>query len=118
MMPGLAARLSFCSPPAPNAALTFEPRFELGEGVGAMAHRVLARGRHLAKGLRFAFGHEDRIIPKAVLPAWRPDELAAHLAFEAFDMAVRPGQRKHRDEARATIDLAITRGLGGKAILN
>src|SRR3546814_19777095 len=59
---------------------------------------MLFGGCDLAEGLASAQRLEHRIIAKALGPARRPDDDAVHPAFEAFDMAIGPGQRQCADE--------------------
>src|ERR1700690_2908580 len=68
------------------------------EGLGAMADLMFALGIHLTKGLAAAIGQEHGIIAEPLVAPGRPDEAAMDLTLEGIDMAIGPGERKHRDE--------------------
>src|SRR5690606_23314889 len=95
-----------------------EKGLELGEGQRPVGQRQLPLRRHFSEGFGLAFGHEDRIVAEAPLAAWRPDKLTAHDPLETLDMPVRPGKRKHADEARPAVDLAVPVCLRLKAVLD
>src|SRR6185295_13395997 len=68
-----------------------------------MADGVLGRGLHLAKGQGAALRNEHRVIAETASAAGRPDQRAVDAAFEGFDMAIRPCQRKGADEMRMAV---------------
>src|SRR3954471_1760965 len=67
---------------------------QLGEGAGTMADSVLGRGLHLAERQSAALGQKHRVVTETARAPGRPNQRPIHTAFEGFDMAIRPGQRK------------------------
>ena len=64
---------------------------------------MLFRRVHFAKGFLETIWLEDRVIAKAMSPAFWPDDFAFNPAFEILDMPVRPGQRQGTNKRRTTI---------------
>src|SRR5262249_36270259 len=76
---------------------------ELGEGAGAMADPMLFGRVDFPEGQSSAQRYEDRVVAEAAVAAGRPGEPAFDLAAEHLGVAVRPGQRKHRDKSGAAV---------------
>src|SRR5690606_26095146 len=89
---------------------------ELPERLGAVAHPVFRRRRHLAEGHDVAIGLEYGIVAEAVLSARRPDDGAVGLALEALAMAVGRAQRQGADEMTASLLRLARAGIGQLAI--
>ncbi len=72
-----------------------------------MAFGVLFCGIDFAERLSVAGRDKNRIIAKAALAAWRPDDRAVTKAFIDHGFPVRPGQTERADKAgRAVVRFA------------
>src|SRR5207253_7164775 len=59
---------------------------------------VLLLGGHLAECKIETIRQEHRIVAKTFRPTRRPNERTIHAAVELLHVAIRPGDREHRDE--------------------
>src|SRR5436305_13610211 len=71
---------------------------QLCDGAGAMANPVLEIGVDFAKGMIVVLGDEYGVVAETALAPWRSSQYAMHLPTEQRLLAIRPGQRHHRDE--------------------
>src|SRR5690606_39494359 len=78
-------------------------REQLLERAGAMGEWQFLIVAHLAERAGMIFWFEDRIVAEALLPARRPDNAPARLAFEHIDPPSRLGQSQRTHEARAAV---------------